>query len=572
MKRRISLQSWMRYYWAGMLLFLLVVYALSWFYMRSMLTKKAEEQIQKSVRIVQRDIEDSLEIVDSFVYEALYSGAKQTPSQLYYSLRSEVDPVELLATEHAVLHSMQSIVSWADMVDFVLVCTDRGETLAWLEAGSADSYAARRSIKEQIRKEVAEGESLQRYMICEDGQDSFMLRILKIEDSYIINCVSEDKILQMLEEARYEAGGISFLAETTGSVIAASADVKATLSPEQEGAYVPIGGESYLQTGYVSEQTGYYFGILTRQESILKDMIVFRLLFFTVFFLLMFFLPVMFFVLQFCVTRPIRLVAETMDRIAEGELDITVAERMRFRELERLVSAFNGMISRIRQLKIEKYEGELEVQRATLQYLQLQIRPHFYANMFNIIYSLAQRKDYDTIQRTCKAIVNYSRYMFRDASELVELKRELEHVEAYMEIQNIRYMRQVSWESDVEEDALNALVPPFIIQNYVENSVKYAFNSKKYSRIRILVNTVQEKEYLQIVVRDNGVGYSEEILSAEWKEKNVDGHIGLTNIFRRLKMIYGDRADVELKNENGAVTTVTLPYIVVENILPEMSE
>ena len=146
MKKELSLQSLIRFYWLGMLFVFAVVYGVSWSYMLRMLTARAEESIQKSVRIVQSDIEDSLEIVDSFLYESLYSGAKQAPRKLYDSLRNETDPVMLLETQNTVLASAQSVVSWSGMIDFVMVYTGRDD-FPWLETGSADNYQARRELK-----------------------------------------------------------------------------------------------------------------------------------------------------------------------------------------------------------------------------------------------------------------------------------------------------------------------------------------------------------------------------------------------------------------------------------------
>ena len=73
------------------------------------------------------------------------------------------------------------------------------------------------------------------------------------------------------------------------------------------------------------------------------------------------------------------------------------------------------------------------------------------------------------------------------------------------------------------------------------------------------------KEYLWIRIRDNGVGYSDELLESDWKHIGESEHIGLTNVYRRLCLIYGDRSDIRLENESGAVTTIKLPYIAVDD-------
>ncbi len=579
MKKELSLQSLIRFYWLGMLLVFAAVYGVAWSYMLRMLTARAEESIQKSVRIVQSDIEDSLEIVDSFLYESLYSGAKQAPRKLYDSLRNETDPVKLLETQNTVLASAQSVVSWSGMIDFVMVYTGRDD-FPWLETGSADNYQARRELKVVFEEMITNDEkglsgkdavpaALNWYMVCVCAEGTYMLRLLKIEDSYLLVCVSEQKILQMLKGAAFEEDGIACIAAQDGRIIASSEQADVTLVPEREGTYISVGGVRYLQTGYVSERSGYYFGILTEQADILADMNVFRGVFLVVFLLLMLVMPLLFALMQHSVGRPVRSIADTMDQIAAGDLDVVVRERPRIRELGQLVRAFNHMTGRIRQLKIEKYEGELEVQRATMQYLQLQIKPHFYANMFNIVYSLAQRRDFELIQKVSTAVVRYSRYMFHDAAELVELKRELTHVRDYMEIQEIRYVRQISCRVDVPEALDDALIPPFLIQSHVENSVKYAFSSQKDCRIRIAAETDSKRENVTLVIRDNGTGYPEELLASDWKHEGEEGHIGLTNVCRRLRLIYGEKADIRLFNERGAVTMIRIPYIAMDGMTEE---
>lgn len=567
MKKEITLQNWLRGYWIGIFLFLMIVYFLSQSYMLMMLTARAEEGIRKSIYIAEKGIEDSLEIVDSFIYESLYSGTTQSTSQLYHSLKDETDPVELLSARDSVTTSLQSLVSWSDMIDFIMIDTDREDEHAWLEAGNSDNYTARREVKQLIREKIEKGElqDLQRYMICNGELGNYMLRLLKIESSYFVVCVSENEILKTLQSAAYSDDSIAFAAETGGTVIFESELTACVLSPEQEGTYITIGEKEYLQTGYVSDKTGYYFGMLTTKDSITSDMWVFRMIFFLMFLFLMVMIPASFSVIHFYVEKPIEKMAGAMKQIEEGELDTTVEESTRISELGQLVHAFNHMIGRVKKLKIEKYEVQLEVQKATMQYLQLQIKPHFYANMLNIVYSLAERKDYSTIQRISNAIVNYSRYMFHDASELVELQREMEHIRYYMEIQEIRYMMQIACEVEVPEDAMSALIPPFIIQSFVENSVKYAFSTKRSCKIAIHVNTDEEKEYLFLRISDNGEGYSEELLHLDWNEKNEEGHIGLTNVYRRLKLIYDEKADIWLSNENGAVAVIRVPYIAVDN-------
>lgn len=565
-KKEISLQKWLRRYWIGMFLFLVIVYFLSQAYLFAIFTKRAEENIQNSIAIASIGIENSLEVVDGFIYEALYSDTTQSTSQLYKALKNETDLVTLSSAKSSVISSLKSITTWSDMIEFILIYTDREDEPFWMESGTESSFRARKEVKRYLLDIVERQKlsSLGRYMVCDGEEHTYMLRLIKIEGSYLIVCVSEKEILSALSGFSYGDGSIAFAADEEGNVIFSTSRIEKPLSLANEGTYIKVDGKEYLQTGYVSKKTGYYFGLLTTKDSIWSEMSIFSVVFVLAFMVLMLLVPASFYFISRYVEKPIELLSEKMDQISEGELDVIVEEQSQITELAQFAKTFNRMTERIKKLKIEKYEVKLEAQKATMQYLQLQIKPHFYANVLNIIYSLAERKEYETIQKMSNAIVNYSRYMFHDANELVELQRELEHVHYYMEIQKIRYMMQIVCTIDVSDKLKSALIPPFVIQSFVENSVKYAFTTKRNCQITISVVVDEKKENLTLSIRDNGKGYSEELLQTDWEEKKEEGHIGLTNVYKRLKLIYDEKAKIQLSNDGGAVATIQIPYISVD--------
>lgn len=560
-RKEISLQGWLRHYWIGVTAVLVVICLTAQSYILTTLTRRTEETIQKTVRIVQEDIESSLDGVDSFLYESLYSGDQRTAQQMFRSLRLEMDPIALGEVKLSVLTSLSNVISWSDMVDFIIVCTEREDGLHWLEVGQNSNYPVRRQVKSYFDDRISHGElsDLQRYMVY----SGYMLRTMRIDSSYLIVCVSQTRLLRMLQ---YAGSGTVFVAELDGTVISASDSAVERLSPEDEGTYITLNGQRYLQTGYVSSRSGYYFGILTPRQNIVGEIWIFYVVFLLIFVGMLILVPLLFAAMNRYVGKPVNAIAGTMEQVAEGDLDLTVSVDSRIQELGQLARSFNHMIGRIKRLTIEKYEGQLAVQKATLQYLQLQIKPHFYANIFNIICSLAQSQDYDAIQKVSIAVVSYSRYMFRDAEEMVELWRELEHVDNYLAIQRIRYPDRIRCTVDVPEELREALVPPFIIEGFVENSVKYASSPETGFEIFVRACTDEKKDTLFLEIRDTGRGFSEDILRADWKHDNDEGHIGLSNVYHRLKIVYDKKADMQIRNDGGAVTTIQIPYIAADGI------
>lgn len=127
-----------------------------------------------------------------------------------------------------------------------------------------------------------------------------------------------------------------------------------------------INGKSYLQTISTSERTGCYFGMLTKKSVIMEDLWVYRMVFSLVFLLLMIVIPFSFYIILINAEKPIGGFVSTMNRIAEGDLELTVVEAHRLTELRQLAGAFNHMIRRIQKLKIEKYERGLYLLRRHL--------------------------------------------------------------------------------------------------------------------------------------------------------------------------------------------------------------
>jgi len=561
----ISLLKWLQRYWIGIFLSLIAIYFPLQSAVMSMLEQRTEENVHRCIEIAESGIETSLGIVDSFLNESLYNSTTQSTSQLYHAIRYEEDPLALHAARRTVLNSLQSITSFSDMIDFIVVYTDREDAFLWLEAGDENNYLQRKYIKDLISGSIDQG-SLSRYATYRTPAGNCMIRYLKIEGSYLAVSVSGEKMIRSLLNVYSGVKSIAYVAEADGNVLFASEDIPVCLSPDQEGTYVRINGVDYLQSGHLSPTTGYYFGILTEKSGIMSDVWLFRTLFWGVFLILVVTMPLFFHVIQNNVEKPVAEMVKTMNAISEGDLALTVAENVKIRELRQLAKAFNHMLQKIETLKIEKYEVQLEMQKATMQYLQLQIKPHFYVNLLNIVYSLAEQKDFAMIQKVSHTVVCYSRYMFRDASELVELRREIEHVQYYMEIQQIRYNKSILCEIHIPEEIQSAQVPPFVIQSFVENSVKYALRANGVCRISIFAKTDDKKENLKLCIQDNGSGYSQDYLNRDWERKGEAGHIGLANVRQRLKLIFGDKAEIVLGNDGGAVARITMPYISVEDM------
>lgn len=267
---------------------------------------------------------------------------------------------------------------------------------------------------------------------------------------------------------------------------------------------------------------------------------------------------------------PIREVAEKMKCVGEGNLSVRLVRKTGFSEFEMVYLQFNSMVDQIKTLQEEIYEKKILEQKTQLQYLQVQIRPHFFLNSLNIIFSFAEIKRYDLIQEMTLCLVNYFRYIFHQTTSFVLLREEKEHIENYMKIQELRYPGLFVYQSEIEPSLLQAELPPLVLQTFIENSIKY--NAKDIDMEQgVMVKLTVEKqdhngrETIRMVVSDNGSGYPQSLLddfsTGSFMPKGSTSKIGIYNVVQRLHLMYGEQAKVILYNapEGGAVSEIMLP-------------
>lgn len=260
--------------------------------------------------------------------------------------------------------------------------------------------------------------------------------------------------------------------------------------------------------------------------------------------------------------RPIRQLARKMQEIAGGNFETRITDKTRIREVEVLYETFNQMVDEIRDLKIAVYEDEIRQQKIRLQYLQMQIRPHFLVNALNSIRTMIDMKYFDHAQEMCFHLADYFRYLSRQNTDMVILSEELAHVETFLEIQKMRRPGKIDFDCRIQEECQHCLVPPLLIQTFVENSLKYGIDLKK-QRNQIKIRITREGSQAQILISDNGAGFSPRVLEDFAENRNILQNqrecVGIRNVVARLRLFYGEQARVECYNQEGAVVKIRVP-------------
>lgn len=272
-------------------------------------------------------------------------------------------------------------------------------------------------------------------------------------------------------------------------------------------------------------------------------------------------IPVILYVLRRWMIVPLNQLSSAMKRIEHGDTEFRITEKSAGSEFEQINKNFNRMLDEMSELKIDVYEQQLEKEKIRRCFLSQQIQPHFILNAMNILYSYEQ-DEYPLIQKMILCLSQYFRYIVNANTDFVELKNEMLHIRNYFEIQRARYPEEffaiVEWDEELD----NCLIPPLLIQNFVENAIKHSLMIGNSIDIFVIAKKMGD-EKIQIFVADTGKGISDEILEKikrfrETKQYQDGLGVGIQNAIERLEVLYEGKAELKIGRDRPNGTRVGL--------------
>jgi LytS/YehU family sensor histidine kinase len=204
---------------------------------------------------------------------------------------------------------------------------------------------------------------------------------------------------------------------------------------------------------------------------------------------------------------------------------------------------------KIRTAKLEEL-----LTKTRLEALKMQLNPHFLFNTLNMISSTM----YDNLETADRMIANLSdllRITLKSSGKGENvLINEIEILNLYIEIMKSRFKEKLEVEINIDKELDNALVPNFLFQPIVENSIKYGMENLSITKIYIAAK--RENDKLLLHVKDNGPGINE-------NERNIlKKGVGLSNTVERLEKLYGSDYDFSWENlpEGGLLINISIPF------------
>lgn len=274
-------------------------------------------------------------------------------------------------------------------------------------------------------------------------------------------------------------------------------------------------------------------------------------------------------VLSLLITRPLNHVRRVMKYSQRGEFQAN--EVIYFnREVNELNRTYNKMVDRIQFLINEVYEKERLTNISKIKALQAQINPHFLFNTLEALNWQLRNKDDDESADLIVSLSDLFRYTSGRSfkSDSAFLTEELQHVERYLKLMQLRLQERLEYSIEVETGIGGYRVPRLLLQPIVENAVYHGAEVwNETSRISVHVRSLDD--ILQIVVWNSGPVIPSERLKEirehlDGPEAATEGDIGmgLSNVHERIKLMYGHEYGLLLDSDpsNGTQVTLKLPY------------
>lgn len=322
-----------------------------------------------------------------------------------------------------------------------------------------------------------------------------------------------------------------------------------------------ISGVQTLLLSNTSEKTGWTLATLTPLSVLKEDAAkarTFNLLLGIVLFIV--FLIIVSIVAN-AITRRLKQLSIRIGRLGDGNFNV-IPEIAGNDEIASLSRKYNQMVGRIDELIREKYESRLNERNARLKALEAQINPHFLYNALQAISTKAIMGNNMDVYDMVEALAAALRYGIKEA-DIVKLEDELVHVENYLMIQKARFGDRLKVEYAIASGVGRCEIPKMSLQILVENAIKHGLEQMSEPAL-IRIEAAVVDRFLTFAVHDNGPGITperlkhvRERLAREDLAEYGEG-IGLNNVHSRIRLMYGEEAELLIDSRQGEWTSVSV--------------
>ena len=495
------------------------------------------------------------------IYEtSLEYGLNSTDNNLLSIAQEQKSLEELSNAEEA-----RRYYAATDMLDIIKRLRSNNDTVDMLIAignyeNDVSDASARLTVKDRDaiiaymndrRAERKDGEKMptgtQGWIVVTVGKEQYLLRSYDTQDYSAAAWIKADTFLDQVLRLEHDTNRILALEDKEG---------------------VRIAGEAYEGTKSMEvwrKEIGKYHLILVctvEGNTIYEQIPLLPVAILSIVLLMIGLLAWLYWYVRREIFQPIRALMYTIEYIQNGDYRHRVETRCENREFSVLNAAFNTMLDTIVELRISEYERQLCQKEAEIKYFQMQIKPHFFLNAIATIHSMSFDNRGEEIRAYIAALSDNIRYMFKAGLHTVPIAEELDHLEKYLEMQEILYPGCVFCYMDRPQELMEWQIPQMILHTFLENKYKHTVKVGNILSIYIAVKEIQRQgqKALEVTIEDDGEMFPENVIQKKWEINDQNGHgVGLYNVARTMEIMYGMPDLLKFDNISGG-TKITICF------------
>lgn len=266
------------------------------------------------------------------------------------------------------------------------------------------------------------------------------------------------------------------------------------------------------------------------------------------------------------VTRPIAVMLEHINKISSG-FQNELPPMQLYQEFSLWADAFNDMLKKLDASYHDNFQKQLLLKNAEIQALQSQMNPHFVFNILNTIAWKAQMVDNEEIYQMVISLGELMRMdILSKEHSIITLEQEMQYVKLYIYLQQMRFEDKISCSIQIAPELLQMQIPCLCIQPLAENAMIHGLEPKK-GKGRLVIQVLETDAHaLEINVIDDGVGFCQKPHAVlDQSQDSIDHadfsishtHIGLKNLDKRLRLLFGESARLRIQSIPNTCTSVS---------------
>lgn len=258
------------------------------------------------------------------------------------------------------------------------------------------------------------------------------------------------------------------------------------------------------------------------------------------------------------ISSPVSKLLLAIKRVGGGDFNAQIKVEGRD-ELGHVLMKFNSMNEQVRELINENYVVKLRERETEILALNIQLNPHFLYNTLNIINWMAVYGEKEQVSSMLISLSRMLHYTTDNRRDLMLLREDIAWLQDYIVIMANRFEHRFRVDFDIQPELLEVSVPKLFLQPLVENAIIHGFRNMESGGL-ITIYGQRQGDDIRFCVEDNGSGIEPERLEQLLKAESPN--IGLKNVDKRIKLLYGGKHGIEIESvpEFGTRVKLVIPY------------